>query len=101
MIYQTEQIEFNKDILNIFGVYNETPNSIIFNIIIQYPKLHKNGVIYKTWSRKKFGHFDPSEISDSDPRIIKVVQQFQKMGQNRFENRFKTLLYTRPTIDAS
>ena len=87
MIYHTERIGWDIP-LKIIGAYNIFNNEINFTIILDY---NDTTIIYKTWSRKIFGQFDQDSFEPPIEPIQKLADKFEKMGQNRFNIRFKTI----------
>lgn len=95
MVYDSIIVEFPTSDLKIYAQYVEHETSVDFNAILEYKG---ERCIYKTWTRKKFGVFEPSEcLQVPDHRIQGIAAKFEKMGETTFNYRWKTLLLTKPT----
>lgn len=92
MRYSSISIEFPQNILQVIGEYIEHNTSVEFRTILSYKG---DEVIYKTWSRQILGYFDASQmLPDPDPKLTKIADTFEKMGEDTFGIRFQTLLLT-------
>jgi len=77
---------------HILADYHEYDDRVDFALIIEYGE---DRVVYKTWSRKKFGQFDPYDLPEIEPRATKLAAKFQSMGEKMFLVRLQTLKATR------
>ena len=95
--YKTINICDNYTLLGVYHIDNKT----VVTSAILLKSFSRQAIIYKEWRRKLLGdHFDDSELMDSDdPRLEKIADKFRKMGKDRLENRFATLLATKPQVD--
>jgi len=94
LVYDEATINWPDSTLKLTAEFTEHDDYIKFYILIHYasPK-YNNGLIYKTWTRKKLGYFDPDTMLQiPDQRLVKIANKFKKMGQNLFNIRFQTLL---------
>jgi hypothetical protein len=102
MIYQEIPL-FGGDV-KVLGNVVEYDDEVVFQaIIVSMPysvEYDIKAVVYKEWTRKKFGEFDIDDIfPDGDPRIDRIAHKFKSMSDDRFCARFDTLLATRPSFD--
>lgn len=93
MIYQINTVQFETGTLLVIGSYEELADKVQFTATLRYTNgADQREVVYKTWSRKKLGYFDPDTmLPSSDPKIDAISEKFRGMGQERFEVRLKTL----------
>jgi hypothetical protein len=93
MRYATVSVEFPGSILEVAGEYIKHDDHIEFQVILIY---EGNSVLYKTWQRALW-HRHPDLDSmlqvPTDPKIVKIADTFEKMGEATFKIRFQTLLF--------
>jgi len=92
-IYDKITINFESACLNIYGVWSEETDAVIFRSILEFEE--NNSVIkaeYKQWRRAKLDNFDPdSMVTTPDFKLESIAKQFRKMGQVRTSLRMKIL----------
>ena len=99
-VYDTHEIHFGGHDVEVFGTYEEVHNrsedTVIFRAIVRITSLvsmKSKQVEYKTWSRKKLGHFDPTtSITSPDPKLEAIVNKFKKIGEKRTLLHIDTLI---------
>ena len=92
-IYHTpDLIEWPGSSLQILGGYEEKQDEVEFSVILCFDHPEYSGeLVYKSWTRKKFGYFDPDIMLADTSKIDKIVEKFKKMGELQFVIRFRTL----------
>jgi hypothetical protein len=84
----------NHQIIPIFDVYRLTGQFRVTDTHIEFRVLISNGcrdAVYKQWSRKKFGVFDPNDMPEIDDRISAIKTKLEKLGEDRLKLRMAIL----------
>lgn len=97
MIY--EQIDILDGNAHILGNWEYEDGKLAVQAVLYIPD--QPACVYKEWTRKAMGHFDPDSMAPTTPdtRLYIIARKFEKMGWERFKTRYQTLIKTRPSFE--
>ncbi len=99
MIY--DSIKFLDDNATVIGNWEFEDDRLTIQAIVWMAG--ETAFVYKVWTRKALGNFDPDSMlpEHPDPRLQKIADKFEDMGLERFKVRYSTLANTKPSFTPS